>query len=112
MLRHQSLQFFPFSPVHVQRLAQELAPSADQGDRRFAASDLHAQVGMHCERVEAAFGDFYGVCACGARSLALVTAGDAYLWRCPRHDAEVECARNERRWLARNNDAQLGGVVR
>lgn len=64
----------------------------------------------HERRVEKAFGDFYGVCSCGARSLPLVTFTDARCWECPRDDAETSVLKADLLWRRRVADAS--GLVR
>jgi hypothetical protein len=53
------------------------------------APDIGLSPELHARRVEPAFGDFYGVCSCGARSLPLVSHREAAQWECPREEAET-----------------------
>lgn len=112
MQSHQPLQCLPLAPVRDQRSAQAIAAVAHVGSRALRPLDLFPEIRVHCERVEPLFGDFYGVCACGARSLPCVTASDAFRWRCPIYDAQVESLRNDQMFQQRVSDATVGDVVR
>lgn len=88
------------------------------------ALDAVTHLGVHVlQPVEFAFGDYYGRCSCGARSADFVSRATAADWRCPEgealrifaeslHWARIVTARNLRRWVDRNNDAQGSGYRR
>ena len=82
---------------------------------------------VHVTRVEPAFGDVYGVCACGARSTPKDSADEAAVWDCPRAYVEAEVMHLRRRlgdvaeekvalaaslWRQRVSDAQMSGYSR
>lgn len=66
----------------------------------------------HARRVETAFGDYYGVCSCGARSLPLVSYTEARIWDCPRDEAETSVLKADILWRRRVADASLMPGVR
>jgi hypothetical protein len=88
------------------------------------ALDAVTHLGVHVlQPVEFAFGDVYGRCSCGARSTDFVSRQTAEDWRCPEgealrifaeslREARIVTARNLRRWVDRNNDAQCSGYRR
>lgn len=55
----------------------------------------------HVRGLQFAYGDWYGRCRCGARSLPHSTMAGAVGWQCPRQQADEEVARNEARWQER-----------
>ena len=59
----------------------------------------------HAVHVEKAFGDWYAVCSCKARSLPSWCAQAATEWRCPRHEAEMAVEKADVRWAQRVADA-------
>jgi len=91
-------QLFERQPFPSER--GERPPHARQLDAQAYAPDL-----LHVERVEPAYGDFYGRCSCGAISLPYWSAEAAQAWRCPREAAECEVDHARRRWNQRVFDA-------
>jgi hypothetical protein len=62
---------------------------------------------IHAWRVVPEFGDWYGVCACQARSLPFALKADAARWACPRFLAEEEVALDAALYAQRVKDASL-----
>ena len=67
---------------------------------------------LHAERIERAFGDFYGLCQCGARSLPCAFRLDAERWKCPIGEGEATAAYAMQRWNERVLTATTHGYLR
>ena len=90
-------------------------PSRDQHapDRPLTLPEAQAQLrAIHVTRVERHFGDWWGVCACGARSREMVLRSDAEHWQCPRLQVEEDLLFTRSEWHRRVADASFAGVVR
>jgi hypothetical protein len=83
-------------PRREQQIVREsLADLREALPTHLSAQLLHvAHLGLHHQRVEPAFGDWYAVCSCGWQSLPHVTRSDAFQEVCPVSAAEGERLRN------------------
>lgn len=77
-----------------------------------AERDVEVARLVHVAHVDREFGDLYGVCACGARSLPFALRVDAERWSCPYLAAVEEVAAAVGLYLQRVSDATLAGYVR
>lgn len=99
-------------------LAHRASSQSDLGRLTFAQDqpqpahtilDLPLQriAAIHAVSIVPEFGDFYGVCSCGARSLPIATPGLAATWKCPLAEAEWDVAIAARLYEQRVADAHL-----